>query len=120
MTANPGLKSRFPKTIAFPDYSEDELKEISSRNSVTSGYQYTPQGRMAVATVMQKIRSAPNYSNARDVRNFDDTLRSVQSARVMREFGGSASKEDLMSITDADVKNASRQFFRQRTGGTAA
>ena len=36
--SNPGLRSRFPKTIAFPDYSNDELLAIFESLGKKSSY----------------------------------------------------------------------------------
>lgn len=114
--ANPGLKSRFPKTIEFPDYSPEELNRISRKEMKERGRVYASDAEHKMADVMQRIVSMPGYSNARDGRNFQDVLDSVQNARVMREKGLVATKEDLETVTGADVDNASRLFFRQRTG----
>ena len=38
VNSNPGLRSRFPKTIRFPDYTDDELMEILER--LCEGHRY--------------------------------------------------------------------------------
>src|SRR4029077_5896830 len=39
IAANPGMKSRFPKTIHFPDYSADELVQILEMNAGKGKYE---------------------------------------------------------------------------------
>ena len=43
--SNPGLRSRFPKTIHFPDYSDDELAQIFENLCTQSRYQCDDAGR---------------------------------------------------------------------------
>lgn len=115
-SANPGLKSRFPKTIEFPDYSSAELNQITHKEARERGRVYADDAEPKLAAAMQKITSLPGYSNARDGRNFQDVLDAVQNARVMREKGLVASKDDLQTITGIDVENAERLFHKQRSG----
>ena len=46
--ANPGMRSRFPKTIHFPDYSDDELLAIVESIGATGRYSLDEDGRAAV------------------------------------------------------------------------
>ncbi len=43
INANPGLTSRFPRTIAFPDYSNGELLAIFSAQAEDGGYRLYPE-----------------------------------------------------------------------------
>lgn len=119
MSANPGLKSRFPRTINFPNYSGEELSEITRRGSKKLEYEYGPGADKAMAAVAAKIASSSHYSNARDGRNFRELLERVQGQRVAQKYGDKASKEDLSLITAEDVKRARDLYFKQRTGSVA-
>lgn len=119
MTANPGLKSRFPKTIKFPDYSGNELNTIATNEITAMEYNYTPQAKRLMANIATKISELPNYSNARDARNFNDTLRRVQAKRVKEMFGDKASRESLTIVLPEDVKEAEKLYFKQRSGSVS-
>ena len=45
VAANPGLRSRFPKTIHFPDYDTDELLAIFDMRCRQGGYDTTHEAR---------------------------------------------------------------------------
>ena len=67
--SNPGLRSRFTRTIEFPDYTDDELVEIFVRLGETNRYQPTED---AVARLREILAAAPRdvgFGNARFVRN---------------------------------------------------
>ena len=119
MSANPGLKSRFPRTIHFPNYSAEELGEITRRGSKKLEYEYGPGADKAMAAVAAKIAGSSHYSNARDGRNFREMLERVQGQRVAQKYGAKATKDDLSLITVEDVKRADKLYFSQRTGSVA-
>lgn len=116
MNANPGLKSRFPRTIEFPNYSASELNEINRRGVKAGQYEFGPGADKEMAAIAAKIANSSQYSNARDGRNFRDALERVQGQRVARHYGDKATKEDLTLITAEDVKTAADAYFKQRTG----
>lgn len=116
MSANPGLKSRFPRTINFPDYSAGDLSEINARGVKADGYTYAPGADKAMEEVAVQITHSPHYSNARDERNFRDLMLRVQGKRVNSEYGDKATREELSLITPDDVNRAKKLYFKQRTG----
>lgn len=119
LSANPGLKSRFPKTIEFPDYSNKELNTIATNSAEDMEYSFTPRAKALMANVATKISESPNYSNARDARNFNQTLMREQAKRVKEMYGTNASKEALSLILPEDVKAAEKIYFEQRSGSVS-
>ncbi len=55
--ANPGLPSRFPRTIAFPDYDDDELTAIFAKLCVDNGYGCGPDTTAAARALV--LRPGP-------------------------------------------------------------
>ena len=116
LEANPGMKSRFPKTISFPNYSADEIDQI--QGEMLSGMEYAlePSAKKKVTSMAGKIVSLPNYSNARDARNFNDSLRRAHARRISRLPEDKLTETALKTITADDVDNATKEFLGTRTG----
>ena len=49
LASNPGLASRFPKTLTFDDYSDDELLAIFSLIARQQGFELAPDLEAAFA-----------------------------------------------------------------------
>jgi ATPase family associated with various cellular activities (AAA)/AAA lid domain len=106
LESNPGLRSRFPRVISFPDYSADELFEIFCRIADQNRYVISDDGRRILQTEMDHLRQkrGPDFANAREVRNLFERVISMQADRV-----GSlkvVSDAELTTITEADVNLA--------------
>ena len=65
--ANPGLKSRFTRTVHFPDYTTEELVAIFSSMSATSSYHLDEAGALALAEVDPR-RAADAWVRQRPLR----------------------------------------------------
>jgi hypothetical protein len=104
--SNPGLRSRFPKVIVFPDYSVEEMEEIFRREAERSSYQIDdragPPLRGALDSLWQKRGS--DFANARDVRNLFERVVSMQADRVSRSTR--ITTKALTTITEADIQLA--------------
>lgn len=92
--SNPGLKSRFQKTIHFPDYTADDLYDIFLRFCKSNDYVLSTEGSSYLKEQLAiYVQNADKYfGNARDVRNFLDIAISAQANRLLEE-----------NITDADA-----------------
>ena len=84
LRSNFGLRSRFSKTISFPDYSPSEMGLIFERSASQSGYKISPDGAQALGQKMQEMwdQRSGSFANARDVRNLFERVVTVQSNRV--------------------------------------
>lgn len=69
LESNPGLKSRFPFTFHFEDYSPDELMQIAELTVCREGYELTPEAADALRALLQhQYRQRDRYfGNARYV-----------------------------------------------------
>lgn len=85
LDANPGLRSRFPFVIQFPDYSGKELASIfrcfCNENDIVPSHAV----RQAVRSHFEKEASkkARNYGNARAVRNYFERMIMNQANRLI-------------------------------------
>jgi hypothetical protein len=81
--SNPGLSSRFPKTIHFPDYSNDELVAIFDSLCATNAYTMTPESRSAVRAWFQDQQRDKGFGNGRLARNLFEAAITRQASRVV-------------------------------------
>lgn len=101
---NPGLRSRFPIHISFPDYSIDELVSIGELMLSKRQYEFSPQSKAVFRKMLQKtILLHPYSGNARLVRNIIEKTIRKQAVRLYS--APNPSREDLISITEADLCN---------------
>jgi len=106
MSMNPGLPSRFPIQIDFPDYTLDQLIQIAELMLKEREYIFMPQTLMRFKQYLQeeKARFPRGFSNARFVRNTIERCVRQQAVRLLKLKSRSLSKQDLMQICPEDLK----------------
>lgn len=102
---NPGLQSRFNRYIHFDDYDPLELMEIFLFYLKKAQYQITKEGHEAVFHIIytEVAKKDSKFGNARFVRNLFEKVIQKQADRLARMQ--KATKEQLVTITEADIKN---------------
>jgi Cdc6-like AAA superfamily ATPase len=99
--SNPGLRSRFPKTIHFADYTDDELVQIFERLCANSKYQCDEAARTKLKGVFAAQERGRGFGNGRFARNlFEDAVARQASRLVKLE---NPSDEELLTLTTDDI-----------------
>lgn len=102
MQTNPGLPSRFPIQIDFPDYSVDQLIQIAKKMATEREYVIMPDAIHKIMNhLAQEIHMNLNFSNARYVRNLLEKAIRFQAVRLLRKTK-KPSKHELMHLTRDD------------------
>lgn len=101
--SNPGLKSRFQKTIHFPDYSADDLYDVFLSFCRENDYVLSDDASVYLKEqLVNYVAHATKYfGNARDMRNFLDIAISNQANRLLEE--NVTSPDALMTLTPSDL-----------------
>jgi hypothetical protein len=99
--SNPGLRSRFPRTIAFPDYSTDELVAIFGSMCARSGYSCDASATDAVRAWLDVQPRDKGFGNARLARNLFEAVVARQASRIVTI--SDPTNEQLTSLVAADI-----------------
>ncbi len=102
--ANPGLRSRFPKTIAFADYSNDELMAIFASLCKRNRYEPTPGATEKLKALFAAQPRTKGFGNGRLARNVFEAAVAHQASRLMA--GGAETKpsaEELQLLHASDI-----------------
>lgn len=108
---NPGLPSRFPMIFTFPDFSGDELLQISAQMIEDREYRMTAEARKRLSRHLnQKIlEHDAHFSNGRYVRNLIEKTIRRQAVRLVRE--GRFDRESLLTIRACDLATDDDRFL---------
>lgn len=82
LESNPGLESRFDRTVHFRDFTDDELMDILMRFTSERGYDIDDRAVIHVRGVLAAARSSSSFANARSVRKMLDGAIGKLGARI--------------------------------------
>jgi stage V sporulation protein K len=104
LTLNPGLHSRFPLVIDFPDYDIHQLMEISARMLIEREYSFSHEAekKLKEHLIWVKAVLSPNsFSNGRYVRNIIEKSIRAQAMRLL--MLNSYDRHELMTLRSNDL-----------------
>lgn len=108
LLTNPGLPSRFPIQMEFPDYSVDQLVLIAEGMCKEREYALMPQALFKLRQLLtqEKAEAIYNFSNARYVRNILERAIRNQAVRLLSQYpAGSPGRQELMSLRPEDIRS---------------
>jgi hypothetical protein len=98
------MRSRFPKTIHFPDYDDDELMAILAALGAEGRYTLDDGARAAAAAWLAAQPRDRGFGNGRLVRNLFEAAVANQASRLVAVER--PSDEQLTTLTAADIPPA--------------
>ena len=101
---NPGLRSRMPRTINFPDYTDEELLAIFAGMARAAGYTATAGAKQRVRELLAASERGRSFGNARAVRTLFERAVQQQALRLAEEK--KPTKGELRALTADDVAPA--------------
>ncbi len=98
---NPGLKSRFARTVEFPDYTTDELIAIFELIAGSHEYVLSAAARDRLGEVIAAEPRGRGFGNARFVRNVFEQAISLQAVRLTTV--ASPTRSELTTLEADDI-----------------
>jgi stage V sporulation protein K len=130
LDSNPGLRSRFSREIVFPDYTTDELLQITAKFAAETQYTLGEGAEQALRAIFDAAKRGEGFGNARFARTIFEQALNAQALRLARVSGHALADLDaaeLMCLTPDDFRAAAealgegaagdddeRGFFRRR------
>ncbi len=104
ISANPGLKSRFQKTLHFEDYNARELYQVFNRFCKLNDYKLSSDASDYLMEQLHHytMHKTKDFGNARDMRNFLDYAISNQANRLLTV--DLSDTEALVTLTVSDLQ----------------
>jgi probable Rubsico expression protein CbbX len=101
--SNPGMRSRIAHHLTFPDYSADELMEISRKMLAEQNYRFSPEAAEAFERYLGLRLAQPHFANARSARNALDRARLRQASRLFSQPQRELTAEELTTLQAPDI-----------------
>ena len=111
---NPGLQSRFPNKFEFPDFTIDELLEITKRRVEDYHYKFTAKAWEKYVQMLSsayQLRDPQTWGNARFIGNQLERIYIQHASRCVKQQP--KGKRDLLLLTPEDIVPI--EIPRQRT-----
>ncbi|HZG71000.1 MAG TPA: stage V sporulation protein K [Chondromyces sp.] len=104
LTLNPGLESRFPLVFDFPDYTVDQLMEITELMLKEKEYVMSEEAKRKLynhLTYLKTMLMPTSFSNGRYVRNVIEKSIRAQAMRLLMQ--NNYNKTELLTIRSHDL-----------------
>lgn len=103
LESNPGLASRFPVTLHFPDYTDSELVEIFTRAASGEGFELADGVEARVRAVLAALPRGRDFGNGRAVRSILEAAIGRQAERLV-DLPSPPPDSVIRTLTPADIE----------------
>ena len=101
IASNPGLASRFSRTLLFEDYDQDDLTEIVEAQCLQHEYQLAEDARATLGELFAGMSHGHGFGNGRAARQVFQRMTEHQAQRVADL--AEPTTDDLLKLTVEDV-----------------
>ncbi len=102
LSSNPGMASRFSRTVEFPNYSVAELVTIARNLCAAHRYELGDATLAALTRHFEQLPKGPTFGNGRIARKVFETMVSNQASRLAAE--PSAADSELSVLRPEDIE----------------
>lgn len=113
---NPGLRSRIAFHVAFDDYNESELCEITELFARKNGSVISPAAHETLCSIYKEQIKHPNFGNGRYARSLYEQAKMHLASRLGESDLSKVSREDLITLLPEDF---SESYETQSKGESA-
>ena len=110
---NPGLRSRIPFHVHFPDYSDSELLEILKLMAENNNYTLTEDAEWKAREIFKVASLKKDFGNGRFVRNLFEKATMKKALRLSGSLIESISDTELMTLSEEDFEMP-EEYTRER------
>ena len=104
---NPGLRSRIPHRIVFPDYTPDEIATITAA-MLRKNWVFNEQLLRDIVTDLYEHEEPDNRSNARWARNLSESIQAAHKGWIVDHVMDSIDPSELKTIRDEVLQQFAR------------
>jgi stage V sporulation protein K len=110
LASNPGLRSRFAREIVFPDYSTEELLEITRRFVADHEYELGEGAEETLRGIFGAAARGEGFGNARFARTIFEQAVNMHALRLARAGLDQPTLAELQTLTEEDLRASARML----------
>ena len=111
---NPGLRSRISFYVDFPDYSADELFDITKLIVKNNGYKLSDDAQQVLVPLFETATRSDDFGNGRYARNLVEQAQLAQAMRLSKQDITKLSGDELLTLTAEDFADITANTIKEK------